>query len=134
MKCRALSDPAGRVHIALHGLNEVLDNGQAQAGAAQFARAGLVDAIEALEYSRQILLRDADAGVRHLQMDSTLRAPPAYADASAGRGIFEGVVDQVPQDLVERILVRPGDYGRTGVSGQGPGFRGRRLCPLPPAP
>src|SRR5438132_7490601 len=100
MKCRALSDPAGRVHIALHGLNEVLDNGQAQAGAAQFARTGLVDAIEALEYSRQILLRNADAGVRHLQMDSTLRAPPAYADVSSRGSIFERVIDQVLQNLV----------------------------------
>src|SRR5256885_3950584 len=39
-----------------------------QAGAAEFARAGLVDAIEALEDARQVGGRDADAGVLHLDV------------------------------------------------------------------
>src|SRR5687768_9481757 len=47
-------------------LRHVFDDGEAEAGAALFARAAAVDAVEALEDPRQRLRRDADAGVAHL--------------------------------------------------------------------
>ena len=43
------------------GLGDVLDDGEAEAGAAELAAARLVDAVEALEEPRQVLARDAAA-------------------------------------------------------------------------
>src|SRR5258706_11234413 len=59
----AVIDDAGNFQFAFMGLDDVLDDRQAQSGAAKIARACLVDAVEALRQARQILLRDARAGV-----------------------------------------------------------------------
>ena len=50
-------------HAAAMGLHDVLDDGQPQAGAAQLAAAGPIDAIEPLEDARQVLGGDAAAAV-----------------------------------------------------------------------
>ena len=49
--------------VAVVGLDDVLDDGQAQAGAAQLAAAGPVDAVESLEDPRQVLAGDAAAAI-----------------------------------------------------------------------
>ena len=54
-------------------LDDVLDDGQAEAGAAELARARLVDAVEALGQARQILRRHADAGVLDRELDVARR-------------------------------------------------------------
>ena len=41
----------------------MLDDGEAEAGTAEVARTGVVDAVEALEQARVVLGRDAGAGV-----------------------------------------------------------------------
>ena len=46
--------------------DQVLDDREAQPGAAQLAAAGLVDAVEPLEDARQVVAGDADAGVGDL--------------------------------------------------------------------
>jgi hypothetical protein len=50
-------------------LDEPLNDRQAQAAAAGLARAGLVGAVEAFEYLRQLLGRDAWAGIGDLEDD-----------------------------------------------------------------
>jgi hypothetical protein len=61
--------------VALH---HVLDDGQAQPGAARVARAAAVHAVEALGQPGQVLAGDADAGVGDL-----ISAPPRRAQLPA---------------------------------------------------
>src|ERR1700730_7088414 len=49
------------------GEHDVLGDSEAEAGAAGFARSRFVDAIEALEKTRQMLGGDARAGILHLE-------------------------------------------------------------------
>src|SRR5213082_1998974 len=66
-------------------LDEVLDDGQAEPGAALFARAAGVGAVESLEDARQVLGAYPRAGVGHGDVDAspltrstdTLMRPPA---------------------------------------------------------
>ena len=52
------------------GLNNMFDDGQAQAGPTLLARAGFVHAIETFENTRQIRWRDADSPVFDVQFNS----------------------------------------------------------------
>src|SRR4051794_32473694 len=85
----------------------MLDNRQPQAGATQLARAGLVDAVEPLEDARQLRLGDADAGVANLQAATAVLRPPGQADRAPLRRVLQRVVDEVVEDLADRLLVGP---------------------------
>ena len=63
MKSRALADFAVDPDAAAVDLNEMLGDGETKAGAAGFARARGIDAIEALENPRLVGLGNADTGV-----------------------------------------------------------------------
>ena len=72
------------------GLDDVLDDRQAEAGAAELARARLVDAVEALGQARQVLGRHADAGVarprsRRSSARSSTAQPSRHLAAVSGR-------------------------------------------------
>src|SRR5947207_12847650 len=77
---------------AAHGLDQVFDDGQPQAGPAQLAGTGLVHAVEALENTGQVVFGNADAGVFDLQTYLGFFGVPANADTASGRGVFYGVV------------------------------------------
>src|SRR5579885_1739385 len=62
---RALAELAVDVERATMVVDDVLDDGEAEAGAAQFARAPGIDAVEALGEPRQMLARDALAVIAH---------------------------------------------------------------------
>src|SRR5690348_17104242 len=68
---RAASRLAVDVQLAPVGDDEVLDDRQPEAGAAELPRAGPVDPVEALGDARQVGPRDADAGVGHAELDRT---------------------------------------------------------------
>ena len=69
--------------VALH---HVLDDGQAQAGAAGLARSAGVDAVEALGQARQVLARDARAAVADLEAAAAVGTfEPADLDLPASR-------------------------------------------------
>src|SRR5436190_17266322 len=53
------ADCAAQVEGAAVALDDVLDDGEAKAGAAGFAAARRIDAVEALGHSRQMLARDS---------------------------------------------------------------------------
>jgi len=55
--------------VAAEGLGEVLNDGQAEAGAAELAGASLIDTIESLEDAGKVLFGDADAGVGDFEGD-----------------------------------------------------------------
>ena len=57
-------------------LQRMLDDREAEAGAAARPRAAGIDAIEALRDPRNLLLRDADAGVDDLEDGAVVVGPP----------------------------------------------------------
>ena len=80
---RALDPQLGAV-----ALRHVLDDRQAQAGAAGLARAAAVDAVEAFGQPRQVLGRDARAAVAHRELAPAVgqqRASCTSTVAAAGR-------------------------------------------------
>ena len=66
---RSLADPAIDGDIAADRLDQVLDDREAQAGPAHFAAPGLIDPVKPLEDAREVVARDADPGVGHLDLD-----------------------------------------------------------------
>src|SRR5207302_2120337 len=84
-------------------------DGQPEPGAAQLARARLVDAIEALRDARQIGAGDADTRVAHAHLNAfeVGRAvrPYAHGDPAAFACVLDRVVDEVDEDLGETVVV-----------------------------
>src|SRR5579872_5867183 len=60
-KGRALAERAGDVEPTAMAVDDVLDDRQTEAGAAQFARARRIDAVEPLGQPRQVFAGDAVA-------------------------------------------------------------------------
>src|SRR3954465_9039967 len=58
-ECRAVSHRAGDIEPAAVAIEDVFDDGEAKAGAAQLARAAGVDPIKAPGEGRHMLVRDA---------------------------------------------------------------------------
>src|SRR6202021_518230 len=83
----------------------VLCDGEAEAGAAHFAAAGAVYAIEALEDTVEFGRGDADAVVDPLHRHGLALGDGADGDGAALGGVLDGVVDQVGDGAVEIIGV-----------------------------
>ena len=80
MKIEPWPELALDVEPAAMAVDDVLDDGEAEPGAAQLARAGGIDAVEALGQARQMLARDAVAVVAHRDGDAAARSPAARGD------------------------------------------------------
>ena len=91
------------------GEHDVLGDGEAEAGAAGFAGAGFVDAVEAFEEARQMLGGNARAEILNIkfnpEFDATLGRARTQQDASASAAVLHRVVDQVGKDLVDGFAV-----------------------------
>src|SRR6516162_2038111 len=105
MKCGPLSRYTGRPYRSMHRLHQVFDDRKAKTRATQLPRASPVNAIEALKNARQIALRDANARVFHLQAGVPILGIPADADAALLGRVFEGVVDEIVENLGDRLLI-----------------------------
>src|SRR3954464_10297812 len=81
--------------LAAVDLGDVFDDREAEAGAAHFAAAAAVDAVEAFEDAGEVVLGDADAVVGDLDGDRLAVGTGADVDAAAVGGVLAGVVDQV---------------------------------------
>ena len=87
-------------------VDDLLRDGEAEAVAAHLARARLVDAVEAVEDLRLVLLGDADTRVADGEADlSLLRALVAHADLAAIRRVLDGIVDEDQHELADLLLV-----------------------------
>ncbi len=92
-------------------VHDVLDDGQAQPGAALLAARGGVDAIEALGEARQVLGCDTRAVVGdarpHARITDPARriAADAHLDGAVLAPILDGVLDQVLQHLDDLLAV-----------------------------
>ena len=109
---------AGR-DVAIHHFGQMLADRQAEAGAAEFAADRGVGLREGFEQMLKIGFVQADPGVAHgdLQADP-LRLPGVHtdidADAAAG-GEFDGITEQVEQDLFEPQGIAEQHIGRVVV-------------------
>ena len=89
------------VHGRWRGMaDEVLDDGQAEAGSPRLARPGLVHAVEALEDPLQIRLGKAAAFVLNGDDDVVVRLHRRHPDPAACRRI----IGRVLEDVSQRIL------------------------------
>ena len=94
-------------------LRPVLDDGQAQARPANLLGVTLVHPVEALKDAALVGIGDADARVRHPQLHMAPLPPDVHPDAAAGLVVFDGVVAEVIDHLIENLpdpadrLMRP---------------------------
>jgi hypothetical protein len=87
------------------GEHDVFGDGEAEAGASGFAGAGFVDAVEAFEEAREVFGGDAGSEVLNEEFDGVRDGAGAEDDASAGGSVFEGVFDEVGEDLMNGFAV-----------------------------
>jgi len=73
--------------------------------AAGFAGAGFIDAIEAFEQARKVLGGNTGAEIPNAEFYSVWNRAGAEDDASAGSTVFQRVVDQVGEDLMDRFTI-----------------------------
>src|SRR5580658_3512575 len=107
---RAFTQTAVYFDGSAHLFDGVLDDGKAQAGAAQGARSRFVDAVEALEDARQILGRDADAGVSDQDVDLSVPGSHLDLDFTARPVELDGVIKQIDKDLLQPKLMANDRY------------------------
>src|SRR6267143_2666291 len=93
----ACTELAVDVEARLVARDGVLDDGQAEARAAGFARAAAVDAVEALGQPRQVFRRDARAGVLDGERRPAVVFPPMDGHFAAWRRVPDRVADEVAE-------------------------------------
>src|SRR5690606_22781243 len=93
----------GDLQAAAVAQQHVLDDGQAEAGAAGAGGAAGVDAVEALGEPRQVPGLDADAVVRHAAVAALLVGPPAQADLAAVGAVLHRIEHQVGEGAAQLL-------------------------------
>ena len=96
---RAATGSRPQPHLAAVALHRVLDDREAEAGAAGAARARLVGAVEPLEHALLVALGDADAAIGDRDLDDAVDELHPDADARALRRIGDRVGDEVADGL-----------------------------------
>ncbi len=105
-KLGALVQSAFHGNGALHLLDHVLDDREAQTGTADLARSGFIYPVETLEDPGQILRRNPDAAIGNADGDFTRRQTGRlHPDFTAGPVEFHGVIQQVHERLLQLDLV-----------------------------
>jgi hypothetical protein len=93
-------------YIASEGLGEVLDNGEAEAGATEFSRTRFVDSIESFKHPCEMFFVDPDSGVTYVHANGRiLLSQDNRYFATFGR-VFDGVAYQVVDDLSKTFFIR----------------------------
>ena len=81
----------------------MLDDGEAQAGPSQLTASSLVDSVESLEDSREILRRNASAGIGNLDHELPSVAPRHDADAASRTRVFDRIVNQISHNHADPL-------------------------------
>src|SRR5687767_14930872 len=84
--------------FAAVGLDDVFDDGEAEAGAALVAGAGAIDTVEAFEDAALRFGRNAGAIVGDGDGGALTIGFGGDGDGAAGRAVFDAVVDEVVDD------------------------------------
>src|SRR5712691_8621268 len=114
------------VEARLVARDSVLDDGQAQSRAAGFARAAAVDAVEALGQPRQMLRRDAGAGVLDGERRAAVVFPPMDGHFAAWRRVPDRVADEVAERAGELAFRAQQIHTRAAFQGNGVQSAGKR--------
>ena len=102
---RSLTDDALGPHRSPVRLDEVANDGEAEAGSTFFTCPTSIDPIKALEDSAKVFRRNAAARVANAQRRAAARRRfGAHRDAAARR-VANRVLDEVSEDLPERRRV-----------------------------
>ena len=77
-------------HIPALRKDQMLDDGEAKAGAAEFAGARLIDSVKPFKEPRQILSRNAYAGIVNIDLHGILyrQRPCAHREWTRLRGVY----------------------------------------------
>ena len=94
---------ADRAAVQQH---DVLHDREAEPGAAEFTTARLVRAVESLENARHVGLANADAFIGDADVNAVAFHLRAHRDGAAALRIFDRVIEQVVNDLLQPSLVR----------------------------
>ncbi len=107
--------------VAAVGLDDVLDDGQAQTGASLLPRSGGVDTVEALEDARERLLGNARTVIDDRDFDGIPRGieTGGDGDVALGAAVLDGVVDEVDEHLLEAVEVGADGKGFGNFVGEG---------------
>src|SRR3989442_13881789 len=81
--------------------NNVLGDGESQAGATGFAGTGLIHTVETLKQAGKMLGRDAGPEVLHVELDAATGIAWPEHNLLARGGVLESVFNQVGKDLVD---------------------------------
>src|SRR5687767_7662845 len=99
---RALAGPASDLEPAAVAPDDMLDDGEAEAGTADRAAPAGIDAVEAFGEPRNVLGRDALALIDHRQPDEiSIGRLESNADLRAGAAVSDGVDQQIVEELGE---------------------------------
>jgi hypothetical protein len=103
-------------------LHDVFDDGEAESGAAGFAGAGFIEAIEPFEDALQGIGREAGAVVLDLDVDGLgVGFGGGDGDVSGLAAVLDGVVDQVEEHLLKPVGIGSDAELRGDVVLQGDG-------------
>jgi hypothetical protein len=95
-------------YLSALGADELSNDSQAKPGASGVAAAGVVETSEALEYVLALFGWDAGAVVGHAD-DGATPGTVTDVDGDGGRGVPDGVVDEVCHDPLHGVDVRVHD-------------------------
>lgn len=91
--------------VATVALYDVLDDGQAQSVAAGLAAARFFEAVETVEKVDELCAVDVGAIIGRREDDFIAFLFQAQADAAAGDGILQGIVEEIFQDPGQAVGV-----------------------------
>lgn len=97
---------AFRTNRASVSKHDVFGDGETEAGAARFAGAGFIDPVKTLEQARQVLGADARSEVLNEKLHCMRNGSRAKDHASSGRAVFQRIVDEIREHLMNRLPVR----------------------------
>src|SRR5688500_16229608 len=103
-----------RREVAPHPSREVAADREAEPHSLRLARQPLIDLHERLEDARELVRRDADAGIPHRDRDASLPLPAADTDLAPFLGELDRVGQQVEQDLLQLLVV--GAHAQRGLA------------------
>ena len=85
--------------------HNVFGDGEAEAGASGLARAGFIDAIEALEEAGEMFRGNACAEILDEKFYGTRSGTSTENDSSARCAVFQGIVYQIGKNLVNSFAI-----------------------------
>src|ERR1043166_75332 len=111
VKTGAVIQFAGGADRSVVSVDDVFRDRKAEPRAAGFAGTRFIDAIKALEEPGQMFRSDSLAEVANIEFDIFRVIPRADDDPIGARRVFECVVNEVGENLVDGVPIGPHDAG-----------------------